>query len=67
MGYSDLIEKGASKQELKEFFAGGGHTAITIRIPANLRDAFREEAELRGMNFSAFLRMCMIQELSKRG
>ena len=27
----------------------------------------KEEAELRGMNFSAFLRMCMIQELSKRG
>ena len=67
MGYSDLIEKGASKQELKEFFAGGGQTAITIRIPANLRDAFKEEAELRGMNFSAMLRMCMIQELSKRG
>jgi predicted DNA binding CopG/RHH family protein len=67
MGYSDLIEKGASKQELKEFFAGGGQTAITIRIPANLRDAFKEEAELRGMNFSAFLRMCMIQELSKKG
>lgn len=67
MGYSDLIEKGASKQELKEFFAGGGQTAITVRIPANLRDAFKEEAELRGMNFSAFLRMCMIQELSKRG
>ena len=33
MGYSDLIEKGASRQELKEFFAGGGQTAITIRIP----------------------------------
>lgn len=67
MGYSDLIEKGATSQELKEFFAGGGQTAITVRIPANLRDAFKEEAELRGMNFSAFLRMCMIQELSKRG
>ena len=67
MRNSDLIEKGASRQELKEFFAGGGQTAITIRIPANLRDAFKEEAELRGMNFSAFLRMCMIQELSKRG
>lgn len=67
MSYSDLIEKGASKQELKEFFAGGGQTAITVRIPANLREAFKEEAELRGMNFSAFLRMCMIQELSKKG
>lgn len=67
MGYSDLVEKGASRQELKEFFAGGGQTAITIRIPANLRDAFKEEAELRGMNFSAMLRMCMIEELSKKG
>ena len=66
MGYSDFVERGASKQGLKEFFAGGGQTAITIRIPANLRDAFKEEAELRGMNFSAFLRMCMIQELGKR-
>lgn len=65
MGYSDLVEKGASRQELKEFFAGGGQTAITIRIPANLRDAFKEEAELRGMNFSAMLRMCMIEELAK--
>ena len=67
MTYSDLIDKGASRQELKEFFAGGGQTAITVRIPANLRDAFKEEAELRGMNFSAFLRMCMIQELSRKG
>ena len=67
MGYSDLIEKGATRQELKEFFAGGEQTAITICIPANLRDAFKEEAELRGMNFSAMLRMCMIQELSKKG
>lgn len=65
MGYSDLVEKGASRQELKEFFAGGGQTAITIRIPANLRDTFKEEAELRGMNFSAMLRMCMIEELAK--
>ena len=64
MGYSELVENGASKQELKEFFAGGGQTAITVRIPANLRDAFKEEAELRGMNFSAFLRMCMILELN---
>ena len=65
MGYSDLVEKGASRQELKEFFAGGGQTAITIRIPANLRDDFKKEAELRGMNFSAMLRMCMIEELAK--
>ena len=66
MEYSDLVEKGASKKELKEFLAGGGQTAITVRIPANLRDAFKEEAELRGYNFSALLRMCMIDELTVR-
>lgn len=66
MGYTDLVGRGASKQELKEFFTGGGQTAITVRIPANLRDAFKEEAELRGMNFSALLRMCMIDELTAR-
>ncbi len=66
MGYAELAEKGATERELKEYLASGGQTAITIRIPANLRDAFKEEAELRGMSFSAMLRGCMIQELSKR-
>ena len=61
--YSTIIEKGEPSQKLKEFLKDGGQTAITVRIPVNLRDAFKEEAELQGMSFSAFLRMCMIQEL----
>lgn len=66
MSYSDMVEKGVSCKELKEYLVGGGQTAITVRIPANLRDAFKEAAELQGTNFSALLRMCMIDELTKR-
>ena len=43
---------------------GGDMAAITIRIPKNLRDAGKEAAALKGVSFSAFIRMCMIQELS---
>lgn len=41
--------------------------AITIRIPKNLRDVGKEAAALKGISFSAFIRMCMIEELGKRG
>ena len=66
MSHIEPAEKRVSKKELKEHLAGGGQTAVTVRIPANLRDAFKEEAELRGTNFSALLRMCMIDELVDR-
>ena len=32
-----------------------------------MRDAAKEEAALRGMSFSAFVRTCMIEELAKKG
>ena len=38
-----------------------------LRIPDTLRDAAKEEAALRGMSFSAFVRTCMIEELAKKG
>ena len=40
---------------------------VTLRIPETLRDAAKDEAALRGMSFSAFVRTCMIEELAKRG
>lgn len=40
---------------------------MTLRIPDTLRDAAKEEAALRGMSFFAFVRTCMIEELSKKG
>ena len=45
----------------------GDMASNTIRIPKNLRDAGKEAAALKGVSFSAFIRMCMIEELSKRG
>ncbi|MGO5210887.1 hypothetical protein ACTQ13_03135 [Parafannyhessea sp. LCP21S3_E6] len=41
--------------------------SITIRIPKNLRDAGKEAATLRGVSFSAFICVCMIDELVKKG
>ena len=39
-------------------------TAITIRIPKNLKDAAAERASLKGISFSAYARMCMIADLA---
>lgn len=66
MKYSELIDNGATDIELRSFLSEGEMTAITFRIPRNLKEAAAEEASLRGLNFSAFVRMCLINELSKR-
>lgn len=63
MKYSELIRGGASSSEIQEFLAGGEATAITIRIPKNLKEAAVEAASFKGVSFSAFVRMCMIEEL----
>lgn len=67
MKYSNLVENGATDTEKQEFLVGGDMAAITIRIPKNLRDVGKEAATLKGMSFSAFICMCMIEELSKKG
>lgn len=65
MNYTELIKSDACATDIQEYLAGGDMTAITIRIPRNLRDAAKEASSMRGMGFSAFLRMCMIEELAK--
>ena len=67
MKYSELIESEARDSEVQTFLVYGDVVPMTIRIPSNLRDSAKEAAALRGMSLSAFVRMCMIQELSKRG
>lgn len=67
MKYSELVESGATVTEKREHLVGGDMTTITIRIPRNLKEAAAETAVLRGMSFSAFARMCMIDELTKKG
>jgi hypothetical protein len=64
--YSELVNSVATETELQEQLVGGDMTTITMRIPRNLKEAGAEVASLRGISFSAFIRMCMIEELSKR-
>lgn len=64
MKYTDLVEGGASATEKQEYLVDGDMTAITIRISKNLRDAGKEAAALKGVSFSAYVRMCMLEKLS---
>lgn len=66
MSYTDLLNQDATSADVRTFLAEGDSTAITIRIPSNLKDAAAEAASMRGMSFSAFVRGCLIEELSKR-
>ena len=67
MGYLDMLRGGASATEIREHLVSGRPAAITIRIPDSLRDAAKEEAALRGMSFSAYVRERLIEGLVKGG
>lgn len=64
MKYSELVQHQASKTEIQSFLADGEMTAMTIRIPRNLRESTAEAAALRGMSQSAFVRSCLIEALT---
>lgn len=66
MDYADLLRDGASSTEMREYLIEGEMTAVTIRIPRNLRDSAEKAASLRGTSFSALIRECMIDELINR-
>lgn len=66
MKYSELLKDSASETDIKEFLAGGEMTAVTFRIPKNLKDAAMEASSLKGLSFSAFVRTCMIEELAEK-
>jgi predicted DNA binding CopG/RHH family protein len=66
MEYKDLLKDGADETEIQDYLSQGDAKAITIRIPENLRDSAKQAAELRGMSFSAYVRTCLISDLSKR-
>ncbi|RDB55451.1 hypothetical protein C1879_10475 [Paraeggerthella hongkongensis] len=65
MTYSELVKNNADETDIRGFLAEGKQVSVAFRIPENLRDSAKEAAELRGMSFSAFMRMCMMNELSK--
>ena len=65
--YKELLEGNPSETEIRSYLVDGERISVTLRIPETLRDAAKDEAALRGMSFSAFVRTCMIEELAKRG
>ncbi len=65
--YKQLIDARSSETEIRSYLVGGNPVSVTLRIPNTLREAAKEEAALRGMSFSAFVRTCMIEELAKKG
>lgn len=66
MSYKELIKSGADATDIQQYLVDGEMTAITIRIPKNLRDSAKEAAELKGMSFSALVRASLIQQLAKK-
>ena len=42
MGYTDMLRDGASPTEMREYLVDGETTAVTIRIPRNLRDSAKK-------------------------
>lgn len=67
MRYSAQLESGFAPGELQSFLVGGNVVPVSMRIPENLRDAAKEAAELFGMSFTSFLKMCLIECLVERG
>ena len=65
--YRQLIDASPSQTEIRSFLVDGNQVSMTLPIPNALRNAAKEEATLRGMSFSAFVRTCMIEELAKKG
>lgn len=66
MDYAQLLKANADATDIQTYLVGGETVAVTIRIPKNLRDSAKDEASRRGTNFSALVRECMIEELSKK-
>ena len=56
MKYSEFVNSSAAETELKEQLTGGDMIIKEAPAPTNLR----------GISFSAFIRMCIIEELVKR-
>lgn len=66
-GYKELIKGNPDETEIRSFLVNGDQASVTLRIPDTLCNAAKEETNLRGMSFSAFVRTCMIEELTKKG
>lgn len=66
MDYAQLLKSNADATDIQKYLVDGDTVAVTIRIPRNLRDSAKDEASRRGTTFSALIRECVIEELSKK-
>ena len=64
MKYADLLNSGATPTEIQEYLVDSENVPVTLRIPRTLRDSAKEAAALNGMNFTSFVKLCMIEKLS---
>lgn len=65
MDYIALVKSNAGATEMRVYLADRDAVAVTIQVPANLRDSTKKEAELRGTTFSSLLRECLVDEMTK--
>lgn len=63
--YADLLKNEVDMTDLQKYLAEGDVVAFTVRIPRNLLDAAKQAASMKGMAFSAYVRMSLIDELKK--
>lgn len=64
MKCGDLSDDSMVFDKLEALFMRGD---VVPRISENLRDAAKEAAELSGMSFTSFVKMCPIERLAERG
>ena len=64
--YTEMVQKGANETELRRYLSEGDQVAVTLRIPHNLKASSADEASLQGMSFSAFVRNCLLNELTAK-
>ena len=64
---TELVAFKASKTDIRRYSADGDRVSVVLHIHDALRAAAKEGASLCGMNFSTFVRTCMIEELAKKG
>jgi predicted DNA binding CopG/RHH family protein len=66
MKYFELVDSGASPTEIQSYLRDSELVSVTVRIPRTMRDAAKEAASLDGLNFTSFVKSCLIERLVKR-
>lgn len=66
MNYADLIDGNATESELKAYLVEGENVVVTVRIPKNMRDIAKQDAELSGASFTSLLKMSLIEHLAEK-